>query len=334
MTPREIVQRTITFGHPERIALALPEPYPDDTVWGGVTPDPSRKPSRTFPPEEGRKWEDEWGNIWAATTDFYQGEVIEGALQDWSQLDSYRIPAFDSPARYQKAAAAFANTPGRYHIGGLPGFPFSIMRYLRRMDIFLADLLLYPAEVDRLAERVIALLFRCMDNWAAAGADAVMYAEDWGTQDRLLVSPAMWRRIFKPYFLTLCGHARARNLSVWMHSCGYIFDIVDDLIECGVAVLQLDQPGLYGVNRLAADFGGRVTFYCPVDIQRVLPTGDIPRIEAFARDLVEKLGACGGGFIAGYYESMEGIGVKPEWQDAACRAFVKCAGMHAPSGVA
>jgi len=334
VTPREIVQSTITFGHPERIALALPDPYPDDTVWGGVAPDPNRKPSRTFPPEEGRKWEDEWGNIWAATTDFYQGEVIEGALQDWSQLDSYRMPPFDDPARYQKAAAAFANTPGRYHIGGLPGFPFSIMRYLRRMDIFLADLLLHPAEVGRLAERVIALLCRCMDNWAAAGADAIMYAEDWGTQDRLLVSPAMWRRIFKPYFLILCGHARSRGLSVWMHSCGYIFDIVEDLIECGVAVLQFDQPGLYGVDRLAAEFGGRVTFYCPVDIQRVLPTGDIPRIEAFARDLVEKLGARGGGFIAGYYESMEGIGVKPEWQDAACRAFVKWARMHAPSGVA
>jgi uroporphyrinogen decarboxylase len=334
VTPREIVQRTITFRHPERIALALPEPYPDDTIWRGVTADPSWRPSRTFRREEGRKWEDEWGNVWAATTDFYQGEVIEGALQDWSQLDSYRMPTFDDPARYRQAAAAFAKTPERYHIGGLPGFPFSIMRYLRRMDIFLADLLLNPKEVDRLAEQVIGLLCRCVVNWAGAGADAIMFAEDWGTQDRLLVSPAMWRRIFKPYFLTLCGHARARGLSVWMHSCGYIYDIIADLIECGVAVLQFDQPGLYGVDRLAAEFGGRVTFYCPVDIQRILPTGDIPRIEAFARELVEKLGARGGGFIAGYYGSMEGIGVRPEWQDAACRAFVKCAGLHAGSTLA
>jgi uroporphyrinogen decarboxylase len=180
--------------------------------------------------------------------------------------------------------------------------------------------------VDRLAARVIPLLCRCMDNWAQAGADAVMFAEDWGTQDRLLVSPAMWRRIFRPYFEALCGHARERGLSVWMHSCGYIYDIINDLIACGVAVLQFDQPGLYGVDRLAAEFGGRVTFYCPVDIQRVLPTGDIPRIQAFARELIDKLGARGGGFIAGYYGSLQGIGVQPEWQDAACRAFVEHAG--------
>jgi len=329
MTPREIVQRTIAFGHPERIALALPEPYPDDTLWARVSADPNWKPRRTFPPEEGRKWEDEWGNIWAATTDFYQGEVVVGALQDWSQLDAYRMPTFDDPARYLEPAAKFAAAPDRYHIGGLPGFPFAIMRYLRRMDIFLADLLLSPAEVDRLSQRVIAHLCRCMDQWAAAGADAVMFAEDWGTQDRLLISPAMWRSIFKPYFVTLCDHARSRELSVWMHSCGFIYDIINDLIECGVQVLQFDQPGLYGVDRLAAEFGGRVTFYCPVDIQRVLPTGDIPRIQAFARELVEKLGAFGGGFIAGYYDSNEGIGVQPEWQEAACRAFVEHAGWHA-----
>jgi hypothetical protein len=328
MTSREIVLRTLEFRHPERIALSLPDPYPDDIAWAGASPDPKWKPSRSFDPEKGRMWEDEWGNVWAATTDFYQGEVVQGALQDWCQLDSYRMPTFDDPGRYERAAASFAAHPDRFRLGGLPGFPFAVMRYLRRMDIFLADLLLHPGEVERLGERVTALLCRCIDNWASAGADGVFFCEDWGTQDRLLVSPAMWRSIFKPYFTTLCDHAHGRGLSVWMHSCGYIHDIIEDLIECGIAVLQLDQPGLYGIDRLAGEFGGRVTFWCPVDIQRVLPTGDLARIEAFARDLVEKLGARGGGFIAGHYGSMDGIGVRPEWQDAASRAFVKYAHAH------
>ena len=330
MTPREIVLRTIEFRQPERIALSLPEPYPNDIAWAGIGPDPGWKPSRNFSPEKGRMWEDEWGNVWAATTDFYQGEVVQGALQDWSELDSYHMPSFDNPARYQRAAASFAQHPDHFRLGGLPGFPFAIMRYLRRMDIFLADLLLCPDEVRRLGERVTALLCRCLDNWASAGADGVFFCEDWGTQDRLLVSPTMWREIFRPYFDTLCGHARQRGLTVWMHSCGYVYDIIEDLIDCGIAVLQLDQPGLFGIDRLAAEFGGRMTFWCPVDIQRVLPTGDVPRIEAFAHDLVEKLGNRGGGFIAGHYGSMDGIGVEPEWQEAASRAFVKHARLHSP----
>ena len=39
--------------------------------------------------------------------------------------------------------------------------------------------------------------------------------------------------------------------------------------------------------------------------------------------MVEKLGAFRGGFIAGYYGGNEAIGVKPEWQDWACQAFVR-----------
>jgi len=328
MTPREIVLRTITFARPERIAMGLPDPYPKDFVSAGTSADPNWKPSRTFSPEQGAMWEDEWGNVWARLDNFSKGEVVEGALSDWSQLDDYRMPTYDDPSRYQAARATFAEHPGRFKIGGLPGFPFAIMRYLRRMEVFLADLILHPREVRCLADRVTALLVRCIENWAAVGADGVMFAEDWGTQDRLLVSPAMWRELFKPDFQVLCSAARRCKITVWMHSCGYIYDIISDLIECGISVLQLDQPGLFGVDRLASEFGGRVTFWCPVDIQRVLPTGDAERIEAFARDMVVKLGANGGGFIAGYYGGNEAIGVRPEWQDIACRAFVKYASFH------
>jgi hypothetical protein len=328
MTSREIVLRTINFEGPERIAMRLPEPYPNDIVSTGTSADPNWKPARTFNPAQGAMWEDEWGNVWSRLDNFSKGEVVEGAIKDWSELDDYPMPTYDDPARYQDARKEFAERPDRFKIGGLPGFPFAIMRYLRRMEIFLADLILHPHEVRRLADRVTALLVQCIENWAAVGADGVMFAEDWGTQDRLLVSPAMWRELFKPDFKAICEAARRRNITVWMHSCGYIYDIIGDLIECGISVLQLDQPGLFGIDRLAADFGGRVTFWSPVDIQRVLPTGDAEKIEGFAREMIAKLGACGGGFIAGYYGGNEAIGVRPEWQDVACRAFVKHARFH------
>ena len=69
-----------------------------------------------------------------------------------------------------------------------------------------------------------------------------------------------------------------------------------------------------------------MTFWCPVDIQQVLPTGDEEKIEAFAREMVEKLGAFGGGFIAAAYGNIASIGVRREWQEAACRAFVRHGG--------
>ena len=331
MTSREIVLRTIRFERPARIAMSLPEPYPNDIAWGWLADDPGWKPKRTFAPEKGAMWEDEWGNVWARLDNFSKGQVVEGALKEWAQLDDYHLPNVDDPARYEAARESFAKQADKFKIGGLPGFPFDIMRYLRRMDLFLEDLLAHPAEVRRLADRVTELLGCCIESWARVGADAVMFAEDWGTQERLLVSPALWREVFKPDYLKLCDVARRSGLTVWMHSCGYIWDIIEDLIECAISVLQLDQPGLFGVERLAEAFGGRVTFWCPVDIQKVLPSGDESKIDAFARELVEKLGPFNGGFIAGYYEGMEAIGVRPEWQEVACRAFVRYGAVSSPA---
>jgi hypothetical protein len=342
MEAREIVIRSLSFAGAPRIPMTLPGPYPHDVLSADIDRDPEWKPKRTWQPERGARWEDEWGNVWARLNNAHNGEVAEGALRDWADADSYVMPALCKPSRYESARKRFADDPHRYRIGGLNGFPFAIMRYLRRMDIFLADLLLHPKQVRRLADRVVDLLVACMDNWARIGADGVFFCEDWGTQERLLVSPTMWRELFKPDFVRLCGAARQRGLAVWMHSCGYVWDIIPDLIECGIAVLQLDQPGLFGVERLAQHFGGRVHFWCPVDIQKVLPTGDPDAIDAFARALVERLGRFGrdsgrAGFIAGYYGANDAIGVRPEWQDHACRAFVKygggeCSSSHEVSG--
>jgi len=64
-----------------------------------------------------------------------------------------------------------------------------------------------------------------------------------------------------------------------------------------------------------------------VDLQTTLQTADAEKIRADARLMIDLLGgkATGrpGGFIAGYYAGNTAIGVRPEVQDVACRAFVE-----------
>ena len=185
------------------------------------------------------------------------------------------------------------------------------------------DVLLEPARVRELLGRLTEMFAREIERYADAGADAVMAAEDWGTQDRLLVSPEVWRELFKPGFRTLCEAAHSRGMKVFLHSCGRNTAIIEDWIEVGIDVCQFDQPELHGIDYLAEHFGGRMHFWCPVDIQGTLQTRDAGRIEAAAREYVEKLGSFGGGFVAGYYNSNEAIGLDPEVQAIACRAFMK-----------
>lgn len=323
MTGREIYEATINFENPPRIAMALPQPYPHDTIggsWAGS--------SKTVLEPQGtelRRWRDHWGVVRASLTEYDQGEVVQGAIQDWSDLDDYTPPDMGKKSDYAAAAEKFAQDDEHFHMGGLPGFVFNIARKLRKLDNYLCDLLLERSKVDRLNEIVRNELLKAIDRWADAGAHGVGFCEDWGTQNNLMISPVMWREIFKPQFEVLAGRAHDHGMYVWMHSCGMITDIIPDLIECGVNVLQFDQPRLHGIDRLA-QFAGQITFQCPVDIQTTLQTRDPKLIRSEARQLVEKLGAKGGGFIAGYYGGNQAIGLTPDIQDHACKAFVEFGG--------
>jgi len=133
----------------------------------------------------------------------------------------------------------------------------------------------------------------------------------------------MWRDIFKPLFARLCEAAHACGLHVLMHSCGYNWEILNDLAEVGINAFQFDQPAIYGLERLAAKLNGlKVCLYAPVDIQKVMPAGDRARIEGEARRMVELFG---GHFIAKNYGDLHGIGVKPEWDDWAYQVFLASA---------
>lgn len=326
MNSRERVKRCINFDSPDRCPMTLPAPYPNDICGAGITADPDWKPWRVWETVDGvRQWEDEWHNVWKCFSNTSRGEVIQGVLQDWSDLENYQMPRMDLPLRYDKASEIFAQNPDKYHLGHLPGFPFAIMRYMRTVETFLADVLLYPDEVNALQRKVVDLLKRCIDQWATTDCDGVMFAEDWGTQERLLVSPTLWHEMFEWGFREIVGHANSVGIDIWMHSCGYIKDIIPSLVDIGVKVLQLDQPTLSGLDFLAKHCHGKTAVWSPVDIQKDLPTADEKYIRSCARELIDKLGSRGGGFICGYYGDVKSLAVEPEWQMWAVDEFANYA---------
>lgn len=322
-SPREIIKDVLDFNNPPRIGMTLPEPYPHDMISGDRGAAGRKIEKLPIVGNEHRRWKDEWGVTWASLTDFDKGEVVEPAIKDWSELDGYRLPDLGVKEDYLEAKQSFEKNPDLFRMGGLPGFPFSIARKLRKLDNYLCDLVIETENVKHLNAMIEDELLKAIDQWARAGADTIMFCEDWGTQNQLMIDPEMWRELFKPGFCRLSGRAHEKGMYVFMHSCGKITDIIEDLIECGINCLQFDQPRLGGIDNLAKRFAGRITFWCPVDIQRTLQTRDAELIRNEAKEMIDKLGGKGGGFIAAYYGSNEALGLGPEIQDIACRAFVE-----------
>ncbi len=196
-----------------------------------------------------------------------------------------------------------------------------VVRSPPRVDSSLRDARLERERIDVLHDRVTTLFEGVIDRFGEAGMDGVFFCEDLGVQDRLLMSPEMWRDIFRPLYERLTSRAHSHGMKVIQHSCGYNWHLVDDLCEAGIDCLQFDQPAVYDMPALAEKLERHgVGLYSPCDIQKVLPTGDRALIESETKRMVDTFR---GGLIAKDYGDLHGIGVDLEWDEWAYQTFAQ-----------
>jgi uroporphyrinogen decarboxylase len=123
--------------------------------------------------------------------------------------------------------------------------------------------------------------------------DAIGIMEDWGTQGSLLISPQIFRKIFKPMYSDYVEIARSHGKSVFMHSDGNITDILPDLIDIGIEALN-SQIFCMNIEELGKRFRGKITFWGEIDRQYLLPRGSREEIKQAVSRIFRELYAQGG----------------------------------------
>jgi len=314
MTSRERVRRAVKFQGPDRIPYQLPDPWGGDIRWIGFDKDPDWQPA-----EPGM---DEWGSVWKSI-DASMGQVKRPAIQEWSDLKRIRWPQFVTPERTKSAREAMKQDDGKFVLGGLPTYLWERMNRMRGIENALADLVAYPDESAQLLDVIAAENLKLIDFFGEIGADGIIACDDWGLQNRLMINPATWRRLFKARYARLFERAHQHGLLVFMHSCGYIVDILDDFIEVGLDVIELDQQEHMGLDLLSERFGGRLAFWCPVDIQQTMVYGSIEDVRNFARRLMWQFGRFNGGYIGFWYGSPEAVNHDMAKVEAMAEVFVR-----------
>lgn len=320
MNSKEIVERTLDFTGPERVAHSFGDSDFRSARCAARTHETGWKQTGSS------RWErtDVWGNTWGRVDSSSKGEVVKGVLEDISDMDSYEFPDYSHPEDYTVVTERRKEFSDKYLLGLVPGFAFNIARKMRKLDQYLIDLVIEEERMHTLHNRIDEMVEHMIRNYAAAGADGIMFCEDWGTQDQLLINPALWEKEFEPRFVKLCAIAHDCGIRVFMHSCGQTEAIVPGLIQAGIDVLQFDQPDLHGIDTLAGhQEENNITFWCPVDIQKTLQKRDETVIRTKAREMLDKLWKGRGGFIAGFYNDNTSIGLDPEWQEYASDEFEK-----------
>lgn len=332
MTSKEIVLRILAHDAPPRLAYDFSTGGDIRHVGLGTLCYNSPEAKRTWgrhadllarvPEFRGEVHEDVYGNILGRLGGKTKGECVRGALEDgWEALDSWQFPAFD-PAYYDDLRAQQLDKCDQFVLAGSPAGIFSSLRDTRLMHNALMDVALEPERVEQFVGMAASRILDMVGEVQGLGVDGIMIYDDWGTQESTFISPAMFEDLFLPAYKRVADGCHAAGMKFFLHSCGYNYVFMPAFLAAGIDALQFDQLGLYGYEAAAAEFGGKTTFYSPLDIQKTLPSGDRALIEQEALRMCRAFADTGGGLILKDYPSYGDIGVEEEWAAWARAVFL------------
>jgi len=322
MSSREVVRRAVRFEGPDRLPRSLPDRYGSDFSWVGMSPSPDARPGRGV---------DEWGAVWTNIGISNMGQVKEFPIKSWRDLDRLRVPDIKEARRWETLPGARERADDKFLLGSGISL-YERVHFIRGLENTWADIHQAPDRLGRLIDILLDMNLYAIERYAEEGVDGFIWCDDWGLQNRLMISLDAWRQIWRPRYARVYEAAHDAGLLTFLHSCGHIVEILDDLIEAGLDVIQMDQQENMGLELLGERFAGRVTFWCPVDIQNTMARGSLDQIRDYVGRMVGLLGRPEGGFICGYYGDPVGAGHTQEAIETMCQAFAEVSdGMYAPA---
>jgi len=169
---------------------------------------------------------------------------------------------------------------------------------LRKGDEFLMDLYIIRAKVEKLGWQMCDFFCGIVDGFAEAGMDGIFFSDDLGFATQLIFPPQLFREMFKPWFKKLFDRIHQHNMHAILHSCGYLWEIIPDLIEAGMDVHHF-QSSVLDPEKYVKEFGKDLTFFGGIDIQKFLISTDAEGVRKGVKEYFRILDHDGGGYIAG-----------------------------------
>jgi len=218
------------------------------------------------------------------------------------EIEEYPLPDFKEEYRHCQLEKE-VNKIHRKQFAAIASMAMTIFEVswqIRGFNELLSDFLINEEYAQCLLDRITKL--RCFQakRFAQAGVDVLHIGDDVGMQDRLMMSPFLWRKWLKPRLAQVIESVKQVNpkIFIFYHSDGYIEPIIPDLIEVGVNVLNPVQPECMDPVKLKKQYGDQLAFWGTVGIQTTLPFGTPEHIKQVVRERIETVGKGGGLIIA------------------------------------
>jgi uroporphyrinogen decarboxylase len=235
--------------------------------------------------------QDVFGVVWDRTIDKDIGNV-EGCLLPEPSLQNYSFPDPLDHRFFADIPDRIARYGDRFRVFQIGFSLYERAWTLRGMQNLLMDFYDHPDFVRSLLEAIADYNIAQIREALKYEIDAVYFGDDWGQQRGLQMGPRLWRQFIYPVLKRMYSVVRDSGKLVFIHSCGDVDEVFDDLIGIGLNCFNPFQPEVMDVEALLERYRGRLTFHGGLSTQRTLPFGRVEDVRAETQRLL-KMGAHG-----------------------------------------
>jgi hypothetical protein len=242
---------------------------------------------------------DDFGTIWRGERLGLCSIPVDWPIKDLDRYDEYLWPEVFSagPPKGRLYSGHMAGIDDRWYARGAWFTYFEQLQQLRGMENLFVDIAAESPEFYRLLDDLLEFNLRWIDKWNQLEYDGLEFADDWGGQLGMMVSPQAWRRIFKPRYAEMFKRVRDAGKHVWYHIDGRVNQILPEFVEIGARVVNC-QVYVVGHEWIRANLRGKVAIRTDIDCQHVLPFGSPSQIKEEVNRTFDACGTQDGGLIA------------------------------------
>jgi uroporphyrinogen decarboxylase len=226
-----------------------------------------------------------------------------GVITTFEEFERYVFPAVGQ-ADYSRFEQVPSLLPEGMGVVGQHGDIFTMVWEMMGFETFSLCLYENTELVGKMFERIGGLVYSLFENMVSFDCvNALWYSDDVAYAEGLMVSPAVLMKYFFPWLKQIGDLCQRYNKPLIYHSDGVLWDVMDDIISCGVSALHPIEPKAMDIVKVKDRVGGKLCLIGNVDLGNTLVLGTQEKV---INEVKEKLSAVapGGGYCIGSSNSI------------------------------
>lgn len=168
---------------------------------------------------------------------------------------------------YQKKASIYQEESNKAFTYSFGSVLFEVASFSRRMDRFLTDMIRKPSKVEKFLDFTVQWVKEELEvvfHYLGDLIDVIRLGDDFGENNGPFFSPRLFRKFIKPRYKEITEfikrHSKAK---IFLHSCGSIKPLINDIIDSGIDILNPVQLSVKNMDpkELKEEFGDDIVFW-------------------------------------------------------------------------